>query len=105
MKKFILLFGVGVGFVLGSRAGREPYRRLTEMARDLTQRREFKRLASTVSDQADSLSKDTVDKVTSVTEMAHDKFVAATDRATEKVADITGTGKNGSQKKAPAAQG
>ncbi len=64
MKKFLLLFGMGVGFVLGSKAGRRPYDRLRSMARDLTERREYKRLASTVSDRTDAMTQETLNKVT-----------------------------------------
>jgi hypothetical protein len=32
MKRLILLIGVGIGYVLGSRAGREQYRKIRETA-------------------------------------------------------------------------
>jgi hypothetical protein len=66
MKKFLVLFGMGVGFVLGSKAGRGPYERLRSTARDLSERREYKRLARTVSDRADPLTEETVDTVADI---------------------------------------
>ena len=90
MKKFLVLFGLGVGFVLGSRAGREPYERLRTMVRDLADRREFQQLASTVSDKADAMSQETVGKVTDIAGGALDRISDATDRVGDKVADKVG---------------
>jgi hypothetical protein len=90
MKKFVLLFGLGVGFVLGSRAGREPYERLRTMVRDLADRREFQQLASTVSDKADAMSQETVGKVTDIAGGALDRVSDVTDRVGDKVADKVG---------------
>ncbi|HTU37432.1 MAG TPA: hypothetical protein VMF35_05410 [Acidimicrobiales bacterium] len=38
MKKVAFLIGLGVGFILGSRAGSGPYKRLEEKARSLRER-------------------------------------------------------------------
>ncbi len=40
MKKLFFLMGAGAGFVLGSRAGPEPYRKVQETARSLFHRPE-----------------------------------------------------------------
>ena len=36
MKKFIFLAGLGIGFVIGSRAGRGPYESLERTAQQIT---------------------------------------------------------------------
>ena len=94
MKKFMVLFGLGVGFVLGSRAGREPYERLRTMVRDLADRREFQQLASTVSDKADAVSQETVGKVTDIAGGTLDRISDATDSVANKVADKVGVKTN-----------
>jgi hypothetical protein len=40
MKKWILLFGIAVGFVLGSRAGRGPYKQIEGKVREVGARPE-----------------------------------------------------------------
>jgi hypothetical protein len=52
MKKLALLVGGAVGFVLGSRMGRQPYERLEAKVRELTGRLEAKRAVDAVSDKA-----------------------------------------------------
>lgn len=94
MKKFLVLFGLGVGFVLGSRAGREPYERLRTMVRDLADRREFQQLASTVSDKADAVSQETVGKVTDIAGGTLDRISDATDSVANNVADKVGVKTN-----------
>lgn len=92
MKKFLLLLGLGVGFVLGSRAGREPYERLRTTVNDLTERREFKRLADSTTDLANSVAQDVSDKVSEATDRASDKV----DKVSDKVSQITGRNDGGS---------
>jgi hypothetical protein len=55
MKKAWLLLGVGLGFVLGLRAGRAPYERLKSKARELARRPEVKRVVDAASDKASDL--------------------------------------------------
>jgi hypothetical protein len=52
MKKLFLLVGVALGFVLGSRMGREPYERLEAQVRKLAGRPEVKGAMPAVSDKA-----------------------------------------------------
>jgi hypothetical protein len=56
VRKTMFLFGVGIGFVLGSRSGRDPYERLDSKIRELTGRPEVKgkveQLMDTARDQA-----------------------------------------------------
>ena len=48
MKKLWFLAGIGIGFVLGSRAGRAPYERLRQNAEDLSARPEVKDTVASV---------------------------------------------------------
>ena len=70
MKKRWLVLGVGVAFVLGSRAGGEPYERLQSKARQRAGRSDVKQTVNTVSgkvhDVADSVAGIVDEKVTDV---------------------------------------
>ncbi len=48
MKKLWFLAGIGIGFVLGSRAGLAPYERLRQNAQDLSARPEVKDTVASV---------------------------------------------------------
>ena len=52
MKKLLLLVGAAIGFVLGSKVGREPYERLEAQLRQLAGRPEDKGAVEAVSDKA-----------------------------------------------------
>jgi hypothetical protein len=56
MKKLLLLVGAVVGFVLGSKMGREPYERLAAEIRKLTGRPEVEGAVAAVSDRASDLT-------------------------------------------------
>jgi len=60
MKRSWFVIGLGVGFVLGSRAGSRPYERLAAQARDVSARPEVKRGATVIAEKAGDLK----DKVT-----------------------------------------
>lgn len=51
MKKFLAVLGtgVGIGFVLGSRAGRRPYERLEEKVREVSGRDDVRAAAESAS--------------------------------------------------------
>ncbi len=55
MKKLLLLLGIGLGFVLGSRAGRAPYERLEGKARDLAGRPEVTDAFDAAAEKASTL--------------------------------------------------
>jgi hypothetical protein len=74
MKKLWLLVGIGVGFVLGSKAGRKPYERLEGKFREVSGHTEIKQAADGVSDKVEEVTDNAVDV------------------ATDKVADITDKG-------------
>ena len=52
MKKFIFLAGLGIGFVIGSRAGRGPYESLERTARQVADDPEVQRRATQAKDKA-----------------------------------------------------
>lgn len=56
MKKLLLLVGAAVGFVLGSKMGREPYERLEAQIRRLGGRPEVKAAVEAVSDKGADLT-------------------------------------------------
>jgi hypothetical protein len=56
MKKLLLLVGVVIGFVLGSKQGRKPYERLEAQVRQLTGRPEIKGAVDAESDKAGNLT-------------------------------------------------
>jgi hypothetical protein len=56
MKKLLLLVGLAVGFVLGSKQGREPYERLEAQLRQLAGRPEVRGAVDAVSDRASDLT-------------------------------------------------
>jgi hypothetical protein len=58
MRKVFLLAGAAIGFVLGSRAGRETYDRLERAIRELAQRPEIQRATDTVTRSVQDYAKD-----------------------------------------------
>jgi hypothetical protein len=58
MRKVLLLVGAAIGFVWGSRAGREPYDRLERAVRDLAQRPEIRRATENVTKSVQEHAKD-----------------------------------------------
>jgi hypothetical protein len=56
MKKLLVLVGVVVGFVLGSRMGREPYERLEAQVRQLSSRPGIKGAVDAVTEKAADLT-------------------------------------------------
>jgi hypothetical protein len=52
MKKWILLLGIAVGFVLGSKAGRGPYMQIEGKVRDVRARPEVQKAIKTVTGRA-----------------------------------------------------
>ena len=56
MKKLYFLVGVGVGFLLGSRVGREPYEKLEAQVRQLAGRPEVKDAVNTMTEKASDLT-------------------------------------------------
>lgn len=85
MKKLLLLLGIGVGFVAGSRAGKAPYEKLMNTLRGVTGRPEVENVVATVSQKVD----DVTDKVNDATDKVGAKVGDATDKVAAKVDDVT----------------
>jgi hypothetical protein len=68
MKKLLVLLGIGVGIVAGSRLGRGPYEKLRGKARGVGKRPEVSKVVDAVSD-----------KVAAKVDEAGTKIAAATD--------------------------
>jgi len=90
MKKLLLLVGVAVGFILGSKMGRQPYERLAAQIRQLAGRPEVKGAVDTLSDKAaditDIAARAVNEKISDVTAAAKDASGSAA-RQEEQVAD------------------
>jgi tryptophan synthase beta subunit len=67
MKKLLIIVGVGVAFVVGSRAGKVPYDRLKRNWRAVTGRSEVKQVVDAVSDKVGDLADTVGAKVSSGT--------------------------------------
>jgi hypothetical protein len=63
MKKLWLLAGMGIGFVLGSRAGREPYDQLEGKVRRFRGRPEVQGAVDVAREKLHEQATDLVDKV------------------------------------------
>jgi hypothetical protein len=63
MKKLVFVIGVGVGFILGSKAGRGPYEGLEEKVRSLRERPEVEEAVERAKGAANEQVTEVVDKV------------------------------------------
>lgn len=63
MKKFIFLAGLGIGFVIGSRAGRGPYESLERTARQVADDPEVQRRAAQAKETATRVAQETASTV------------------------------------------
>lgn len=86
MKKWILLFGIVVGFVLGSKAGREPYNQIEGKVRQVGARPEVQRAIKAVTRRAQEQASDMASKV-------HDRVSGVANTIGEKLP--TSVGSNG----------
>jgi hypothetical protein len=64
MKRIWLLLGLGLGFIFGSKMGRDPYERLESTVRKVSNRPNVKRAMDTASNRAEEVA-DTVLQVAS----------------------------------------
>jgi len=87
MKKWILLLGIGIGFVLGSKAGRGPYKQIEGTVRDVTARPEVQKAIRTV-------TRRTQEQAGDIASTVHDRVSEAADRIGEKLPSSVGS--NGS---------
>ena len=91
MKKFIFLAGLGIGFVIGSRAGRGPYESLERTARQVADDPEVQRRATQAKDTATRVAQDTAgtvkDKAPEVASAAQGAVVGAAGAAKERLSN------------------
>src|SRR5690606_6364517 len=91
MKKFIFLAGLGIGFVIGSRAGRGPYESLERTARQVADDPEVQRRAAQAKDTATRVAQDTAgtvkDKAPEVASAAQGAVVGAAGAAKERLSN------------------
>jgi tRNA A37 threonylcarbamoyladenosine dehydratase len=82
MKKLLLLVGIGLGFIAGSKAGRAPYERLEEKIRQVSGRPEVKQVVDAASDTVEAVTDHAVKAAT-------DKVADVSDKVSAKVSSIT----------------
>ena len=69
MKKLLLVIGAGIGFILGSRSGRQPYEHLERKVREMRGRPE-------VQEAVDSVTNAAHEQVSNVTRKVAEKMPA-----------------------------
>lgn len=89
MKRFLLVLGMGIGFVLGSKAGRAPYERLERSLRDLMRRPPVRASLQSVSDTAAVVRDATFDAANGAIDEASRKITDEANRVGSKVASST----------------
>jgi hypothetical protein len=77
MSKLWFVAGAAVGYVLGARAGRESYERISRSARQFWENPTVQEAAGVVRAQTSSLANTAKSKVTEKTQKATDKFDGA----------------------------
>jgi len=87
MKKWVLMFGVAIGFILGSKAGRKPYKELEGKVRELGARPDVQKAIKTVTKRAHEQAGDVASTV-------HDRVSDLADKVGQKLP--TSVGSNGS---------
>ncbi|WP_431278721.1 hypothetical protein [Leifsonia poae] len=74
MKLAIFVTGVAVGYVLGSKAGRQAYDRIRKQVNDFTQSPPVRQVANDVKDLAGKAAAEAGDRVSEVLDKASDKL-------------------------------
>ncbi len=112
MKKLILVIGLAVGFVLGSRMGRGPYNKLEQTARQFADdprvQEKVEQARDTAATTAREVASTVKEKAPEVAETAKKKAGDAADAAKDKAGQAAGTAKkaassHGDASTAPAA--
>ena len=89
MKRFLLLLGMGIGFVLGSKAGRAPYERLERTVREFRRRPQVRASLRSVSDTAAAVRDATLDAANGAIDEASRKITDESNAVGSKVASST----------------
>ncbi len=74
MKLIIFLAGVGVGYVFGSKQGRQAYERIKRQVNGFTQSAPVQQVAGDVKDLAGKAASELGDRVSDVVDKASDKL-------------------------------
>lgn len=92
MKKFILIFGLAVGFVLGSRMGRGPYEKLEQSARDIVDDPKVQEKAGQARDTVVNAAQETAgtvkDKAPQVADTVKDKAPQFADKIEDRAPGV-----------------
>jgi hypothetical protein len=103
--RWVFIIGVGVGFVLGARAGRERYEQLAKLTRKAKDSPAVQQAAGAVQAQAASLVKTTkgklADRVPKLTETARSKAGTARSKVEATLHDHGAGAKNNDGRPAP----
>ncbi|WP_435744347.1 hypothetical protein [Nocardioides sp. SYSU DS0663] len=73
MKKLILLTGIGIGYVLGSKAGRERYEQIRERAKKVAESPTVQSAAGKATEQASAAADAAKEKATEAASTVADK--------------------------------
>lgn len=98
MRKVIFLLGVAVGYVLGTRAGRERYEQIVKYSQQAANHPAVQNARQQATAKATDLGKTAAAKAPEVARNAVPKVVSAAKSATQTAADrLPFTGKSGSE--------
>lgn len=103
MRKVIFLLGVAVGYVLGTRAGRERYEQLAKLSRRAAEHPAVQNARQQATAKATDLGKNAAAKAPDLVKTAAPKLVGAAKTAKQTASDhLPFTGKSGSEEAADA---
>jgi hypothetical protein len=91
MKKLAFILGVGVGFVVGSWAGRGPYRRIEDVARHVVKQPKVQKTLHSAAESAAAVRDATLDAATDAIDDASKAATGAIEENARKVANGTQT--------------
>jgi hypothetical protein len=91
MKRFLIVVGAAIGFVLGSRAGRGPYERVQAKVKGLTGRSSIQDAVTSAKDGVQSVSDVATSSIGDKVDEAAQHFSEAADKSAEKVTHAIGS--------------
>ena len=90
MKRFLLVVGAAIGFLLGSRAGRGPYEQVEAKVRNLTGRSSVQDAVTSARDAVQSASDAATTTIGQKVDEASQHFSDVIDKSAEKVTKSLG---------------